>query len=223
MREIKTWIAKYSKEILIGIIVSLLTAGIIKGLEWVKEVAPIAGNSFLNLFLDLFYRNLARISDNSLLLAIFSIILVCFMGSLFNIVQKGFSVAQESIAWGKKMKELLADKENGTVKESVSKEKKNRTSKEIAENNIKDGKKLKRYSAFCFIFFIMYILYFFCFHIVPVSMWDVYKRDITKITPYVEQEEIDMIQSNWCCMKNKEDFDDIYEIINEVKEKHNLS
>ena len=42
------------------------------------------------------------------------------------------------------------------------------------------------------------------------------------ITPYVEFEQINQLKSDWVCMRQKEDYLEIYEIINAVKEDNSL-
>lgn len=56
----------------------------------------------------------------------------------------------------------------------------------------------------------------------PSQLWSVFERDITMITPYVEFEQINQLKSDWVCMRQKEDYLEIYEIINAVKEDNSL-
>ena len=49
-----------------------------------------------------------------------------------------------------------------------------------------------------------------------------YQRDLLKIAPYIEQQELDRIKSDWVCMQTKEDYEEIYKQIDEIKNEHSL-
>ena len=50
-----------------------------------------------------------------------------------------------------------------------------------------------------------------------------FDRDVTMIEPYIEHdEEIEMLKSKWVCMSGRDDYIEIYEYINEIKEDHSL-
>lgn len=49
-----------------------------------------------------------------------------------------------------------------------------------------------------------------------------FRNDLIKITPYVTDNEIKTIQAKWTLMKNKSDFDNITDIISQLKNKHKI-
>ena len=225
MNKVKALFEKYSKELLVGVIVSVLTTWIIKGFDWLKEIAPAAGNSAFNAFLGFFYSNLANMSDSSLLSLLLYVALAFYIVFLMNTVLKGFSTSNERIQIGKEIKSAVDSVEKG---EAVNKDKKELEKKtlgqikEEAEEAIKDGRKMRKIAIASFIFVVLYLFFIVTTYIAPNLLWESYKRDVTKIKPYVEQQEIEQIESDWVCMKTKEDYDAIYKIIDDVKEKHNL-
>ena len=49
-----------------------------------------------------------------------------------------------------------------------------------------------------------------------------FKQDIVKITPYVEEQEINQLESYWACMRSKAEYDAIYEYIDKMKTENDL-
>ena len=225
MDKLKTLVEKYSKELLVGVIVSVLTTWIIKGFDWLKEIAPTAGNSVFNAFLSFFYSNLASMSDSSLISLLLYFALAFYIVFLLNTVLNGFSTSKEKIQIGKEIKSIVESAEKGELsKEDKMKSKKKTLSniKDEAEAEIKEGKKVKVYAVAGLIFVIFYLSFIITTYFAPNIIWETYKRDIVKIKPYVEQEQIEQIESDWVCMKTKEDYDAIYKFIDDVKEKNDL-
>ena len=56
----------------------------------------------------------------------------------------------------------------------------------------------------------------------PMNLYNKFERDVTKITPYVEEHEIQKIKSDWVCMRNKSDYEKIYAFITQIEDTYLL-
>lgn len=56
----------------------------------------------------------------------------------------------------------------------------------------------------------------------PANLWNSFEMSITKITPYVEDNEIKKLRSKWVSMNSKDDYLEIENYIKEIKKKNNL-
>ena len=71
---------------------------------------------------------------------------------------------------------------------------------------------------------IMVILAFFTelFLLFPLDLVDKFEHDITAITPYVEEPMVQQLESDWVCMRSENEYKEIYRVINEIKQEHDL-
>lgn len=94
------------------------------------------------------------------------------------------------------------------------------------EKSIKREKRLdltlRGMSIVCIIIYVLFFLNITIYQCFPVAVKASFDRCITQITPYVENEKIEILQSDWVCMETKEDYDVIVEEINRIQEEHNL-
>ena len=49
-----------------------------------------------------------------------------------------------------------------------------------------------------------------------------FEQDIIKVTPYVEEKDIEKLKSDWVCMRSKSDYDVLYEYIDKIKTENKL-
>lgn len=61
-----------------------------------------------------------------------------------------------------------------------------------------------------------------CFKIAPCAHRNKFDETIIKITPYIEQNEVNKLKSDWTRMKTKKDYQKIDKFIDDVIEKNNL-
>lgn len=66
-----------------------------------------------------------------------------------------------------------------------------------------------------FIYIVFYIAY-------PVAQKNNFDLDLIKISPYVSEEKIFILRSDWTQMQEKSDYDRIYDFINETKSANKL-
>jgi len=220
MKKIKEIIKKYSKEIVLSTIVSLLTASVIKGIDWIKEITPTAGNSILRFISNSFYTSASEITETTLISFLVTVLLGFAIVCVINLVRIGFSVAKKTSTLSQKIMNNTSDKTSDTNEEHPK-----ITDEEIKVNTETIVKKSKNIKTMTIILIVVYSFYFSLiigFDIIPHRVWTEYQKDLIIIAPYIEQQELDVIKSDWVCMRTKEDYEAIYERINQVKEEHNL-
>jgi ABC-type lipoprotein release transport system permease subunit len=122
--KIKAWINKHAKEILIGVIVSIITAGIMKGFEWIAEIAPTAGNSVWRFFSNTFYTSAAKMTETSLITFLFSALIGIGIVYVYILLSKALGTTKKAIT---NAEELLDDINNPKPKVHTE-------SKEITED-----------------------------------------------------------------------------------------
>ena len=93
---------------------------------------------------------------------------------------------------------------------------------EEAQSIIKEAKKSRKTTIVVVTLFAFYLIAIYTFYFLPHGLWTDYQQDLTKIAPYIEQQDLNQIKSDWACMQSKEDYDAIYKRINEIKAEHNL-
>lgn len=216
----KEWIKKYAKEILLGVIVSVSTTVILKGADWVAEIAPTAGNSLWRFFSNSFFSSAAKMTETSLIMFLLSALIGVSIAYVYSYLIKALSITRKAIV---DAADILGDIDN--LKPEAQHERKEITTDEVknkAEDVIKRAKKIRRTTIAVIIFFAFYFGHIFVFNCMPHGVWAAYQRDLLKIAPYIEQQELIQIKSDWACMQSKEDYDKIYEQISKIKNEHAL-
>ena len=69
---------------------------------------------------------------------------------------------------------------------------------------------------------VLTFLLFYIYILIPTFQYNTYQMDMTKIKPYVTEDEIDLIQSKWVQIQCKEDYQEISKWIADVKQKNGL-
>lgn len=75
----------------------------------------------------------------------------------------------------------------------------------------------------CIIILLLCLLSSLSFNIAPCIHKVAFDEAVIKITPYIEQNEVDMLKSDWTRMKTKEDYKRIDNFIDSIVEKNNLN
>lgn len=91
---------------------------------------------------------------------------------------------------------------------------------ELEEENKKERKKLTRKAFFCALYMFLFTLFLITTMLIPISLADSFERDITFIRPYVKEETVQQLQSDWVDMRSKADYDAIYSSIKPIKKEH---
>ena len=96
----------------------------------------------------------------------------------------------------------------------------------MRETNSSKVSKVKKKTNFArlnlFISTVLFVTHSIVFIYIPVGIHMNFNRDITIIKPYTDTQTILLLESDWARMKSKEDYDKIYQVINEVKENNNI-
>ena len=216
----REWIKKHIKEIIIGVIVSIITTAVLNAADWIKEFAPTAGNSVWVFLSNSFFSSAAKMTETSLISFLFSVAIAFWITYIFSIAFKGFKLTKRTI---KESQDIINDIDNNNLIKPIDDKDITRDDiKREATDIIKEGKKIRKLLIGACIFCSIYLGFIITFDVIPHVLWTDYQMDLIKIAPYIEQQELDEIKSDWVCMQSKEDYDDIYNRINKIKEEHDL-
>lgn len=215
---------KYKREIWIGVVVSLVTTVIIKFGDWLTAIAPLVGSSILGTVSNIIYSLAATYADNFLLEFLIFSGLSVLAGTAVLTIRDGINVYKAVINLEKKTKNLSEEKLGEISVEVLTKPK----AKENCGNAdnipilVKKGKQLGKHSILLIILIVlMYFLVVF-FVTMPMNLQNKFEQDLVKIAPYVEEDEITQLKSDWVCMRSKPEYDAIYITIDKTKEEYSL-
>lgn len=213
---------RYKREILIGVVVSLITAVIIKIGDWLLNIIPSVGNSIFDVFSNFMYSLAATCSDYFILNILLFGGIGIFFGFLLAPLIKGGKLLKMVSQLELKSKIYSFEKETTKMQNQEDMLTKVENEKNNDTENCNEKKELRKYAIIILslIVFVNVFVSFFIFS--PMMLSSQFDQDIIKITPYVEECEVNQLKSDWACMRSKENYDDIYDRINEIKEKHAL-
>lgn len=212
-------IKKYKNPILLSIAGAAIWELLRRILSLFIAVAPTAGNSIFGILRDSMYYCAAMQSQISITNDISGVMSAMFI-----------AVALIEVILVIKLKNRIAkiekyDREASEKKDTERDYKKERSDKIdilFASKKKRDSRFLKR----LLIFICVYFLIFFVFHVtyasIPAFMFEMFDRNITIITPYVDEHDIDILRSKWASMRTKADFDEINTYIMQVREENNI-
>lgn len=221
----KDKLKKFGFKIGSEVIVSLITAAILAFVNWFIEIAPTVGNSIFKTTSNVLYSLAATYSDSFIL----RIILLGGFGFLVGSVLKGIIDSlkmYKSIIYIEKEREKYNDEMQSEIIQKAFQKAQVKLNevddkekfKFIVDKGKKDGK-----IALGFLALIVFIYVFISFFVMtPMNLSNKFSRDITSIAPYVEEQDIKLLQSDWVCMRSKADYDEIYKIIDNIKETYKL-
>lgn len=234
MSKIKEIFKKFSKEVILSVIVSVVTAFICNGYEWLVKIIPKAGETFSMVAKNIIVSRAAEISQFSVLkvfldfstLVIIVAVLCIILVSIIN-----FSIKpklDESDV--KQFKQLIAimKKQNTSCNDDEGNDEKANLTSEYREVS-KLSKQIKIHKTVCVGLYIMCILFVICFAvytfffiITPLELWNDFETSVTAIAPYINDEEEEELRAEWIFMKSEKDFDEIYEYIDEIGLEHGI-
>lgn len=214
----------YKREIWVGVVVSLITAAIMSFGAWLIEIVPAVGSTLFETISNVLYSLAATHSDNHLLRLILFGGLSVLAGIFSKTIIDGLKLYRVSLRLEKNSKKLTLE-DLSEINDQATKELqlvKEQAKHESIPDLVKKGKKIGK-AAIWAVVLIAFIYMFITFFVTaPMSLSNMFQQDIIKIAPYVEESEITQLKSDWVCMRSKEDFDAIYERINQIKEEHDL-
>lgn len=215
---------KYKREIWVGVIVSLITAAIIKLGDWLITIAPSVGTSIFGTFSNIIYSLAATYTDNFPLRLIIFSGLGLLVGTTGSTIKKGINVYKSVLCLEKKTKDLPTERLNKITEDALLKQKAEKKSEkpESIPMLIQEGKQIGKNSILLVVLIVFMYLLIISFVTTPMSLHNKFEQDLVKIAPYVEEDEITQLKSDWVCMRSKSEYDVIYSTIDKAKENYSL-
>ena len=217
----KEWYKKHKSEILVGIVVFLITTLLTSIARLLISTAPVAGKSLFIRFLNLIYHQAGRQSPYGLVSLLFSMLYGVFVSYLVVSIVRGIREAQNELNIEKvnQLSDSLEKKDKDTpgYENEIA-----RAKKLLARTEARNPKAIKprTYKTLLIsfsIFISIYVFYIFTYEIVPATMCQSFELSVTRIEPYVEENEIKKLRSKWVSMETREDYLEIDRFIKEVK------
>ncbi len=186
-------------------------------------------NGIINSIADYYYKSCSNARIELLIIQIAVLGLSIYY---FSIIQDSIKTIKEIKEERKECDELEEKINNLGITESENKKEETKEKKSLIETK-KDllgrvsrvrgkGKIIGAGLNVCVILLIISFINMVAFTVVPCVNRIVFEESTIKITPYVEQSEIDTLKSDWTRMKTKEDYQKIDDFIDDVIEKNNL-
>ena len=235
---VQDWLKNHRNEIFVSIITALIVASLGKMWRWLTTTGVSVGGSIIVKMRDLVYYEAGRQNYNSLTDPLFvsaATIVIVICARTWVKIQK----EKKTVAYLLKAESALnevdtIDKETESekkqneklteAKRALSKAKRMSGAEKKSENNLAGTKKKMRLGLWSLgLLIIFYFFYFFIIYIVPAGIWHGFERDITQITPYVEEHEVQRLRSDWVSMRTEDDYKEIYDYISSVKSDNNLA
>lgn len=207
---------QHKSEILVGIIVFFITSILSLVINWFNTSVPLLGETVIDYAMNILYTTSAQQSDSTFIRDILSNLLWSSVIYILILSIKAFRLI------GRSNKTLQQIAYIGNIKsQKVDLDTNSKVDKN--KNDLKvENTKLKKTTALLLIltFLLIFLVYF--AYITPNQIWTKFEQDITLIKPYVHNSEIDELRSNWVRMRSKDDFTEIYAVINNIKQMNNL-
>lgn len=220
MESIKNYFNGHRSEIITGIIVFFITAILSKTIHLLSDVAPVVGFSLIKFLFNIIYRSASEQSENTLISLFFWIVLSGFVAAIVMQAIRSIRLANESMNEMNDALILLEKTKNG---EDVDTNEPPKSPIESRINgHIKTSKRLKLMSILLVAMTIIWAFFIVIVSLIPNNIWNRFNRDITMITPYTNQETIDLLKSNWVRMKGQDDYNLIYDVIRSIKTENDL-
>lgn len=216
---------KYKREVIVGVVVSLITAVLVEGINRIIDIAPEIGPSIIVTIKNMIYSIAATQSDTFLPTLIICGILGALLGQYIRAIFKGFSTLFSSLKLERIVKQSFQGKTD-ILDESIASIiqanlKKDTDTKSINEI-IKSGKQAGSFAIVIFILFVASYAFVILCVVTPSNIYSRFQRDVTMIYPYVNEKSVRQLQSDWVCMRSEADYIEIYEYINEIKVANSL-
>ena len=219
----KEWLNKYKNEIYVGLFCTIIVTFVMKMGEFLANLVPQAGETFFQAFVNFVFRNAAIQSPISFLDFIFSFITLFFFSSLCSYLLGMF----RGITDAEQLKKLYAfvknSKASGQYSDEIIEAEKVLDKIEKRCQRLKSSKLKKALIIYILSsVFIFFIFYFSCISY-PIKLFHDYQLDIIQISPFIPEQELKLLNSQWVSMHGKADYDAIYEKINQIKKENNLT
>ena len=224
----KKWMQEHKNEIIVGVIVFFITSLLSLFLRWIVTSGPKVGNSIFAVLINAIYSSASCASA----LSVFGIIIItgCSVLIVFvlNLLAKSMKTLKEASALvdikrkadALKKHGELSDEQKAEVVKSI-----NKLSKlsQKNETSLEKSKKALRISVIGMIASgIIYMTLIVFYIVVPTYMKNNFDLSVTQIAPYIEEKELLELKSKWVSMKTKDDYKEILEYIDDVRQANGI-
>lgn len=234
----KSFIQKHRNEILVGIITSALWYVV----ERIVKSAPKAGRTILGTIQNSIYSSASLMSPTYILgivleFIICILILIALLVSrrnrhlketieALNTEAKIIEEMKAGIEKEEKLIEEMKASNDKKVSESDAKEQSEDEKQKLIEGTDKESdsslQKKKTIDWFPIIWSLFTCVLFTISVFIPLSISQNFSRDITMIKPYADNHTVLVLESEWIRMRSKDDYNRIYDVINQIKTANNL-
>ncbi len=224
------------RSLLIGVISSVLGTIIISILQYIYKNARETGKGLFLTIINMPYKIASVASPGMLILILLWVILVILLGIGLIFLARSIRVAIKIHVLKSRLKKVKDKKsdlhgkddnqDSGSAKNDDNTVDKMESEVDKLESDIDDiSKASNSIMRNCILLAIATLMSFLlCYYwiIIPFASREQFELDISLIKPYTTEENVGKLQSEWVRMKTKSDYDKIYEIINEIKEREGL-
>lgn len=212
---------EHKREILVGVIVSLLTTGVIKLGDWFIDFVPTVGISFFQVLSNIVFTRAANCSDNIVTESILFILAGVMGGVILSIILEGIRSYKKSLSL-EKIVRMSPDELEAFFKRPAKRRKSQEREEDDLSKLIDSRKKLGKSMAVLVCALVLLYINLTLFVSRPMQLYNTFQRDIVKIAPYIQENQIIKLKSDWVCMRTKSDYDAVYMIISSVVDNHAL-
>jgi len=221
MIQLKMWIKAHKNEIIVGIVVSIITAIILKLGDIILLLVPKAGNSVWGALRDGIFYQAGRFSIITPITALISALAAMGFTALLVFALSAFrSIRQYQLI--EKANEIIEKHEKDPTLELTDDELQSIEQYAKSSKNKPTVKKLKKDLVYMLLIGLLLIGWVWYMLVLPAALNQNFERCITQISPYVEETDILMLRSQWVSMVGKADYDEIAKTVDGIREQYNL-
>lgn len=224
----KRYLKEHKNEFIVGVVVSISTALIIKLFSWIVSAGPQIGTSVFSLLINRVYYSASKASALSIMVDGITIFGGSLLGIFTFVVFKSAKIIREESVELKINEKYEVLQKNGKFTEEQSEEtvklinKYNKIKSKDENDKKKDVRSLRLRTIVVVVSAIILVLLVFFYTIVPIYMKNTFDTSVAQIAPFIDEHEVLVIKSRWASMKTSEDYKEILDYIDNVKAQNNI-
>lgn len=219
----RDFLKKHKSEIIVGVVVFFITTFLGKIGSWFMSATPKIGSSVLDTIQNTIYTLAATQTSGSFILVIICVSFGVLFGSIAPPLKESISGFITALRIEKDLK-TFSDKDIEELNKYIQTKSDEKPSR--PPETVNDTLKKHKHSGFQAIILILLMIVFYIvlilFVFMPMTIRDKFDQDITIIYPYVGEQQVLQLKSDWVQMRSKTDYASIYEYIDTAKEENNL-
>lgn len=222
----------YKKEILVGVITSLLSSMIAWFAGWILESAPQIGATLPATIENIIYTKAASVTEFTPFLLVLELVSIAVMTAVLAVV---FLIATSKLRIQKDsermLKKMIADAELEKYREEsqtpegeiIYRRKFRRRISDMDKESRRLSRKLWMLLSLNTLLIALLMSAMVHFVQKPIKLKEQFDLEIQIIAPYVEEDVITKLKSDWVLMYSKEQYLEIYDVIDAELEKQGIS